>query len=124
MKLDITTSGNFNNTIKWLNKANKIPTRTLNTMGREGVRQLQRKTPIDTGVTARSWGYVITTDRSGAELGFVNYHRPYGADIARMIQLGHGTGTGGYVPPIDYINPALRGLFSKAGDQIAKEMFK
>jgi hypothetical protein len=37
-----------------------------------------------------------------------------------LIQYGHGTGNGGYVQGLDYINPALRPVF----DQIAADLWK
>lgn len=127
MRVDITTSGDFKNTISWLNETkNKVPTSTLNSIGREGVNALKAATPKgETGKTAAGWSYRITKNRSGAELAFINNSHPETqANVARLIQLGHGTGTGGYVPPIDYINPALRSQFNSAGDRIAKEMFR
>ena len=30
-----------------------------------------------------------------------------------MLQYGHGTGTGGWVEGVDYINPALEPVFDK-----------
>jgi hypothetical protein len=43
-----------------------------------------------------------------------------GESIAFLIQYGHGTGTGGYIQGIDYINPAIRPIF----EQIAEELWK
>lgn len=127
MRIDVTTSGDFNNTIKWLNEAkDKVPDSTLRNMGREGVAALRSATPKgETGETAAGWDYVVTKRKYGAELAFTNNAHPETqANVAKLIQFGHGTGTGGYVPPRDFINPALRGLLSTAGDRLAKEMFK
>jgi len=37
-----------------------------------------------------------------------------------MIQYGYGTGSGGYVQGIDYINPALKPVF----DEISNELWR
>lgn len=125
MRIDITTSGEFRNTISWLNDTkNKLPVSSLNDIGRRGVASLKASTPRDTGLTAAGWQYKVARNRSGADVVFYNTAHPSSANIAMLIQYGHGTGTGGYVPPIDFINPAMRPIFNIAGDQIAKEMFK
>lgn len=127
MRLEITTSGDFSNTINWLKESQrKQPRRTLRRLGEEGIRALKAATPVgETGETARGWQYRITSDRTGSELYYYNNaHRGTQVNVAKLIQLGHGTGTGGYVPPRNYIKPALGKLFAQAGDQMAEEMFK
>jgi hypothetical protein len=37
-----------------------------------------------------------------------------------MLQLGYGTGTGGYVQGRDYINPAMKPIFDKIADDVWK----
>ena len=127
MRIDIVSSGEFKDTVRWLSELEKkIPTKTLNQIGRDGVSALERGTPKDTGATARGWSYEVTKRAvSGAELVFYNSAHPeLYVNIALLIQLGHGTNNGGYVQPVDYINPALRSLFDSAGDSIGKEMFE
>jgi hypothetical protein len=41
-----------------------------------------------------------------------------------LIQYGHGTGTGGYVEGIDYINPAMRPIFDEIVERVVKEVSK
>lgn len=127
MRLSIETSGSFNNITKWLNELpNKDPSSTLNSIGKEGVSALSQATPIgETGETAMGWRHKVSKVQGGREVAFVNNAHPEAqVNVAKIIQLGHGTGTGGYVPPYDYINPALQGVFKSAGDRLAKEMFK
>ena len=45
-----------------------------------------------------------------------------GVNVAVILQYGHGTGTGGYVTGIDYINPALRPVFEAMADEAWKEV--
>lgn len=126
MRIDITTSGDFKATTKWLTESkNKVPTKTMNALGKQGVQALKNATPKgETGETAAGWTYKVEKTSRGAELSFLNNAHPeLNVNIARLIQFGHGTGTGGYVQPIDYINPALNGIFKSMGDRIAEEVF-
>lgn len=127
MRIEITSSGDFKNTIDWLETTkNKVPRQSMNELGKKGVDALRARTPRGvTGLTAAGWQYKVQMNRNGAELYWYNNSHPgVSANVARLIQFGHGTGTGGYVPPIDFINPALRPTFGTAADKIAREMFK
>lgn len=126
VKVSITTEGDFKEVKKWLTRSStKVPNASLNTIGSKGVSALVAATPKRRGVTASGWDYKIKRTRQGADVIYFNNANPETrANVAMLIQTGHGTRNGGYVPPIDYINPALNGIFSNAGDLIAKEMFK
>lgn len=116
--------GDFNNTKKYLTRLQQDQISILlDRYGAEGVRILSLVTPKETGVTASSWTYEIVKAKSGVSLYFSNSHvTKTGTPIAILIQYGHGTGTGGYVPPNDFLNPALRPLFDKMADEIWKEV--
>lgn len=127
MRIGISSSGSFNNITSWLTNApNKSPNRVLKALGNEGVRSLSEFTPIgETGQTSMGWSFVISKSSKQYELAFINRAHPgESVNIAKIIRLGHGTGTGGYVPPNDYITPAMSNIYKTAGDRIAKEMFK
>lgn len=85
--------------------------KVLDQFGRQGVAALASATPVDTGETASSWDYEVKMGNTTGELIFTNSHIHRGLNIAIILQYGHGTGTGGYVQGIDYINPALRPVF-------------
>lgn len=110
--------GNFQNTERFFRNALKLsPRKILEKYGQAGVRALSEHTPIQTGKTAASWGYEIEENPKGYALYFYNGNIQSGVNIAIILQYGHGTGTGGYVRGIDYINPALRPVFERlAGD--------
>lgn len=127
MRITVTTKGDFKNTISWLQKTSKkVPTNSLNQIGKQGVSALRGATPRGaTGQTSMGWQYKIKRTGYGADVVWYNTAHPgESVNIAKIIQLGHGTGTGGYVPPIDYINPALSGVMADAGDKLARELFK
>lgn len=126
MRVRFSTRGNFNNTTSWLRRTkDKVPTSSLNKIANSGVRALSEATPVDTGATAAGWDSEVTTTSSGAEVTwFNNAHPQESVNVAIIIDTGHGTGTGGYVPPRPYITGAIDPILNKAGDQIAKEMFR
>jgi len=92
----------------------------LNTYGQRGVAALRAATPVESGATAAGWSYGVERSSSGVTIYWTNSNVNQGAKIALLIQYGHGTGTGGYVSGLDYINPALRPIF----DQIAQDVWK
>ena len=127
MRIGISSSGSFKNITSWLTNAqHKSPNKVLKALGNEGVRSLSEFTPIgETGQTSMGWSFVISKTSKQYELAFINQAHPgESVNIAKIIRLGHGTGTGGYVPPNDYITPAMSNIYKTAGDRIAKEMFK
>jgi hypothetical protein len=87
-----------------------------------GVERLSEYTPKRTGKTASSWTYQIHVGLNGASVEWWNTNENEGVPIALIIQYGHGTGTFGYVPGIDYINPALRPVFEEMADKVWKEV--
>lgn len=88
----------------------------LQKYGEEGVIALSKATPYDTGLTADSWYYEIEDTNKGLRLYWKNSNVNKGVNIAVILQYGHGTGTGGYVEGVDYINPALKPVFQKIAD--------
>ncbi len=125
LSIEVTTIGDWDSTTKWLAKStSRQSLDTLHSIGNAGVNALIAATPKDTGITASSWKYDIVGTGKGYEVIFKNTGHPFTRiPVALLIQYGHGTRTGGYVPPVDYINPALRGIFESAGNKLAKEMF-
>ena len=116
-------NGDFTKTLKFLKKMKSSDyLLILNAYGRRGVDALSSATPMDTGKTASSWNYDITTDSSGAHIYWTNSNVNQGVSIALILQYGHGTGTGAFVSGIDYINPAIRPIFDDIANQAWKEV--
>lgn len=126
MSISVTTSGDFNKTFKYLNKLQSFKREKLISIlkryGDEGVASLSRMTPKDTGETASKWSYEIIEKDGSATLAFTNDAQNDGIPIAILIQYGHGTGTGGYVAPNDFINPAMKPIFQKIANDAWKEV--
>ena len=118
-----TSKGDFNNTFRFLNKMSKFQiNKILEKYGQMGVSALASATPVDSGKTAESWGYEISIGKEGATIYWTNTNQNKGVYIAVILQYGHGTGTGGYVQGIDYINPAIRPVFDKIAEEAWMEV--
>lgn len=113
----------FKNLESLLKRKKNDPRSVLERYGRAGVQALAAATPMDTGLTASSWYYQISKKKGVWELSWHNSNVQNGIPIALLIQLGHGTRSGGYVQGIDYINPALRDVFKKFSTDIGKELY-
>lgn len=114
----LTSKGDFSNTFRFLKKMDNFQiTKILDKYGKMGVNALANATPLDSGKTAESWGYEISIGKEGATIYWTNTNQNKGIYIAVILQYGHGTGTGGYVQGIDYINPAIRPVFDKIAEE-------
>lgn len=90
--------------------------------GQMGVNALAAATPKRTGTTAASWDYRIDGGGGTVKIVWFNTNVNQGANIAMLIQYGHGTGTGGWVSGVDYINPALRPVFERIAAELWSEV--
>lgn len=96
----------------------------LDKYGKEGVRALESATPVETGLTAKSWYYEIIRQNGSVSITFNNSNINDGVPIAIILQMGHGTGTGGWVQGRDYINPAIQPIFDRIAEDAWKEVSK
>ena len=126
MKISFQSKGNFENTSDWLKKVTSINDSTiLNSIASEGVKSLTANTPRSTGETASGWVSKITSTKNGTEVAwFNNAHPEAEANIAKLIELGHGTRTGGYVQPQPYIKNAMKPVWDRIDNNVIKEMMK
>lgn len=120
-------SGDYSKTKNFLtdvvNNLRHIHIRSLfNEYGEKIVSALEANTPKRSGATASSWFYEIVDDETGLSLEFHNNNM--GSDgktpVAILIQMGHGTRNGGYVPPVDFINPTVEPLFTELSEKISE----
>lgn len=117
--------GDFSKTSRFLEKVKSAVRRgDLDKYGQQGVAALASATPVDTGKTAQSWDYRITTTRDSVTITFHNTNFQNGVPIAIILQYGHGTGNGGWVQGRDYINPAIQPIFDKILNDVWKEVTK
>ena len=117
--------GDFSKFSSFLEKAkNSVRLGDLDRYGREGVAALASATPTETGLTASSWSYQIVRKNGSVSIEFHNSNIQNGVPIAIILQLGHGTGTGGWVEGRDYINPAIRPIFDRLANDAWEEVTK
>ncbi len=122
----IKQKGNFNNIESFLkNVKKKKYKKILEKYAILGVSVLSAATPKDTGFTASSWSYEIEEDSNGMSIHWTNSHIEKGyANIALLLQYGHGTRNGGYVEGRDYINPTMRPIFDKMANDAWMEVLR
>lgn len=123
MGMRIKTKGNFNKLEKYLKKANEFdPMPILERYGEIGVEELRNATPVRTGLTAASWYYQIEKDRGKYTIQWLNSNVSGGVSVALIIQLGHTTNRGTYVPPNDFITPAIEKVLERLSIQVWQEV--
>lgn len=93
---------------------------SLDAEARRGVAALAAAVPKDSGLASDSWDYEIERSGRSVTIKWLNTDVENGFPVAIMLQYGHGTGTGGYVQGIDYINPAMRPIFDSIADKVWK----
>ena len=98
------------------------PYSNLGSYASMGANALARATPRETGETADHWRGSVTHGGGKHTINWFNDHKEGGAPVALLIQYGHGTGTGGYVPGFDYINPAIRPIQDQAVNDVWKQV--
>lgn len=119
--ITIESKGSFKKTESFLSKiSGRSLYRSLDKYGREGVSALRSATPEESGLTATSWDYEITSSGGSYSITWLNTNVVEGIPIVILLQYGHGTGTGGYIKGQDFINPAIKPVF----DRIAQDVWK
>lgn len=123
MGIVIRHKGSFKNTERFFTKMSRWEIRNiLDKYGAQGVAALSAATPMRTGETAGAWNYQIEGSKGTYSIIWNNENVNNGVNIALIIQLGHGTGTGGYVEGVDYINPALEPIFEQLAEEAWQEV--
>lgn len=121
--IEVKSSGSFKNAESFLGRILRDDVaKSLEQYGEEGVLALSNATPVDTGLTANSWGYVVDRSHGSYSITWVNNNTSTGVNVAIILQYGHATGTGGWVEGYDYINPVIQPLFDRIADDIWKEV--
>jgi hypothetical protein len=119
--ISFSSNGSFEKTEKYLRSLQKLDIgRIVSNQAQRGVIALAGSTPTDSGLASSSWGYEITKTATSVTIGWTNSDVENGYPVAVMIQYGHGTGTGGFIQGIDYINPAMRPIFESIAETVWK----
>ena len=124
MRISFRQRGDFSRLQKYLSKSiDAVTMEHLRRYGEEGVQALQAATPVDTGKTATSWSYEIKNTNSVYSLEFHNSNVVNGwFNVAIMLDVGHGTGNGGWVEGLNYIDPIVQPIFEKMAHDLWLEV--
>lgn len=121
--IKITSRGSFDKTIAYLEKMRMLKfDGILNDYGQKGVDALRAASPRDTSEMANAWTYTIERTNGLAKIEWHNKDIEGGYNVALLVQYGHGTNNGGYVPPHDYINPAIGPILQELATRIGEEV--
>jgi hypothetical protein len=125
MGVRLTANTSLDKTIARLRSQQKTDFDALvRSYGELGVAVLSAATPKDTGVTAASWDFRLDQRRNSTKIIWFNTNVNGAASVALLIQFGHGTGTGGYVSGIDYINAPMRDLAKRLNADVRKVVMR
>lgn len=123
--IEIDVTGSTRKTQAFLTKMHNLDDdirRACDAAGQRGVEALSAATPVDSGLTAMSWGYEVVTEGGSTSIYWTNTNTISGVNVAIILQYGHGTGTGGWVSGRDYINPAIKSVFDEIADDVWKKV--
>lgn len=119
--ISIRHRGSFNKLERFLatmNRGNLF--REVSQLAQKGTDALREATPVDSGLAASSWYHVVDINYYNTSIRWCNDNIENGFPVALMLQLGHGTGSGGYVQGRDYINPAIQPVFEYIQNSVWK----
>jgi hypothetical protein len=123
LNIKFESKGGFDNVLKWMNKTSNMQYLAKD-VANYGKERLIMETPEDTGETASGWRHDIVVKQNSIEIDWRNVSHPESeVNVAKLIELGHGTGTGGYVPPRPYIKQAMSPVWKLLDNKI-QEMMK
>lgn len=126
MGIKVHQSGSFDNLESYLHHLNDIDWGPfLSKYGELGVAALSNATPTDTGRTAHSWYYQISSSPGFYRLSWHNSNIDRQGDpVVILLEYGHGTRNGGYVQAREFVMSAIRPIFDAVEKDVARMLSK
>lgn len=121
--VELNVSGDFKKTTAFLEHIRKLRIDSiLDRYGQMGVDALAAQTPKRTGATAAAWSYKKKNTNEQISLEWHNNNLALDGKTPLVILIikGHGTRNGGYVPPNDFVTPAMEDIFRETTDAVWK----
>lgn len=119
--ISYSVSGSTDKMESFLKHALKVDVRAImDSCGKQGVDALSSATPLESGRASQSWGYETSSKNGVYSIVWTNTDVENGFPVVIMLQYGYGTGTGGYVEGVDFINPAIKPIFEQIADKVWK----
>lgn len=108
----LSSKGDYKKTINYLHRieSSTSVTSTLEKYGEIGVQRLSEATPVQTGLTASSWGYQIQKTRNGYKINFYNTNQNEDYHIVILLMHGHVTADGRWIAANDFVTPVITEL--------------
>lgn len=123
MGVSFTHKGNFDKTENWFKKLLHLDQMSiLKKYGEMGVNALRTATPIDTGLAASSWSYHIVNDGASTKIVWENSDIEGGCSVVVLVDRGHATKSGGWVPGQHFIDPAIEPIIKRLNDELWEEV--
>lgn len=123
MGFKVRVRGNWNGLERYLKKVSGgTDISRFAKFGEMGVQALRDATPVDSGLTAASWGYNLVVNEAGVRLSWTNSNIVDHVPIAIILDTGHATKDGGYIEGLHYIDPAIQPVFNQIADEMWKEL--
>lgn len=115
--------GNFDKFIKFVKKALDITEKpTITSIMERCMENLRAATPVDSGLTAQSWSYTVTHERNKTIIQIINSNIQNGTSVAFLLEHGHATATGGWVPGKHFIDPEIKKTYDEILETTWKEV--
>ena len=115
-----TQKGDFSKTEKYFQSLlDKKYLDILDKYGKRGVEALRSATPVDTGLAASSWGYTIEQEGGITKLIWTNDDIEGGCNVAILVDRGHATKSGGWVPGLHFVDEAIAPIIAQIVREVA-----
>lgn len=122
--IEIQDSGSFSNLDKWLAKVTNINIGPeVDKVGDQIISGLKPVTPVDSGLTQNSWTKTVETTNGSTTL-YVGNTSEDGYNVVQGLRKGHGTGTGGWVPPNDFVSPVIGPILDNSTKLIVRKVIE
>lgn len=123
--LKIKQKGDFSNLDKFFKKSIKITkVNNITTIAEECIRRLVLATPKDTGKTSLSWSYKIHKTKNKTTLEILNSNIQNGVNVAILLEYGHASKSGVWVPGNNFVDPIVTETYNKILNDTWKELTK
>ena len=109
-----THKGDFSKTEEYFKSLmRKDYLKIIEAYGQRGVDALMAATPVDSGLAASSWGYSIEQENGQTKLIWTNSDVEGGYNIVILIDRGHATKSGSWVPGLHFIDEAISPIIAE-----------
>ena len=123
MGVYFTHKGDYNKVEAWLNNLlKKDYLNMLSEYGSRGVEALRAATPVDSGLAANSWNYEIKQEGHTTSLIWTNDDIEGGCTVVILLDRGHATKSGSWVPGSHFIDEALDPIIKDLENAVWREV--